>query len=218
MNAIINGGEIKTQVFQYQIVENLIPQIGSFLDNGYTTEEMKMQNEGRKIMHLPELLVNCTCVRVPVVRSHSISCVVKTKEKISDAERGYLGISCINVTSELSENYNMPEGVFVAQVYEGTGADEAGLVRGDIIVAFDGTEVKDQTELTRLMGYYKVGETVEITIMQGSPTGYQAKNVQVTLSSYEQLNQSSQAQTQQEAPAQEQQESGQNYYRSPFWP
>ena len=142
----------------------------------------------------------------------------ETKEKISDAERGYLGISCINVTSELSENYNMPEGVFVAQVYEGTGADEAGLVRGDIIVAFDGTEVKDQTELTRLMGYYKVGETVEITIMQGSPTGYQAKNVQVTLSSYEQLNQSSQAQTQQEAPAQEQQESGQNYYRSPFWP
>lgn len=142
----------------------------------------------------------------------------ETREKISDEERGYLGISCINVTSELSENYNMPEGVFVAQVYEGTGADEAGLVRGDIIVAFDGTEVKDQTELTKLMSYYKVGQTVEITIMQGSPTGYQAKNVQVTLSSYEQLNQSSQEQTQQEAPAREQQESGQNYYRNPFWP
>ena len=70
MKAVINGGEIVNNVFQYQIVENLIPQIGSFLDNGYTTEEMKMQNEGRKIMHLPELLVNCTCVRVPVVRSH----------------------------------------------------------------------------------------------------------------------------------------------------
>lgn len=83
MNAIINGGEIKTQVFQYQIVENLIPQIGSFLDNGYTTEEMKMQNEGRKIMHLPELLVNCTCVRVPVVRSHSIALTVVTEERLN---------------------------------------------------------------------------------------------------------------------------------------
>ena len=80
MEAVINDGEIVSNVFQYQIVENLIPQIGSFLENGYTTEEMKMQNEGRKIMHLPELLVNCTCVRVPVVRSHSISLTVVTED------------------------------------------------------------------------------------------------------------------------------------------
>ena len=83
MKAVINGGEIVNNVFQYQIVENLIPQIGSFLDNGYTTEEMKMQNEGRKIMHLPELLVNCTCVRVPVVRSHSIALTVVTEDKLN---------------------------------------------------------------------------------------------------------------------------------------
>ena len=50
-----------------------VPQIGGFSEVGYTSEEMKMQNEGRKIMHLPELRVNCTCVRVPVVRSHSES-------------------------------------------------------------------------------------------------------------------------------------------------
>lgn len=81
--AIIDGNEAEAQVFSHQIAYNLIPKIGSGLDNGYTTEEMKMQNEGRKIMHLPELLVSCTCVRVPVVRSHSISVVVKTKEKIS---------------------------------------------------------------------------------------------------------------------------------------
>ncbi len=82
MKAVINGDEIVNNVFQYQIVENLIPQIGSFLENGYTTEEMKMQNEGRKIMHLPELLVNCTCVRVPVVRSHSISLTVVTEDRL----------------------------------------------------------------------------------------------------------------------------------------
>ena len=82
MEAIISGKDFETNVFQYQIVENVIPQIGSFLENGYTTEEMKMQNEGRKIMHLPELLVNCTCVRVPVVRSHSIALTVVTEDLI----------------------------------------------------------------------------------------------------------------------------------------
>ncbi len=83
IKAIVNGTEITNSVFQYQIAENLIPQIGSFLENGYTTEEMKMQNEGRKILHLPELKVTCTCVRVPVVRSHSISATVVTEEKLS---------------------------------------------------------------------------------------------------------------------------------------
>ena len=83
VEAIIDGKEVEANVFSHQIAFNLIPKIGGCLENGYTAEEMKMQNEGRKIMHLPELLVSCTCIRVPVVRSHSISVVVKTKEKIS---------------------------------------------------------------------------------------------------------------------------------------
>ena len=67
------GKPVEPKVFQYQIAYNVIPQIGGEAFEGYTSEEMKMQNEGRKIMHLPELKVSCTCVRVPVVRSHSIS-------------------------------------------------------------------------------------------------------------------------------------------------
>ncbi len=67
------GKPVAPKVFTHQIAYNLIPQIGSEQYLGYTSEEMKMQNEGRKIMHLPELRVSCTCVRVPVVRSHSIS-------------------------------------------------------------------------------------------------------------------------------------------------
>ena len=76
MKSLLENGEISPQVFPYQIAENVIPHIGSFLGNGYTTEEMKMQNEGRKIMHLPDLKVTCTCVRVPVARSHSISVTI----------------------------------------------------------------------------------------------------------------------------------------------
>ena len=83
VEALREGKTYEPKVFQYQIAYNVIPQIGGEAYAGYTSEEMKMQNEGRKIMHLPELKVSCTCVRVPVVRSHSVSIVVRTKEKIS---------------------------------------------------------------------------------------------------------------------------------------
>lgn len=74
--------EIEPKVFQHQIAYNLIPQIGGFDEVGYSSEEMKLQNEGRKIMHLPGLKVSCTCVRVPVERSHAISAVVVTEDKL----------------------------------------------------------------------------------------------------------------------------------------
>lgn len=83
MKAEVNGGEKVNKIFPCQILSNCIPQIGSELENGYTTEEMKMQNEGRKILHLPDLNVCCTCVRVPVMRSHSISVQIRTKNPIS---------------------------------------------------------------------------------------------------------------------------------------
>lgn len=83
VEALSKGEKAEPKVFSHQIAYNLIPQIGGESTEGYTTEEMKMQNEGRKIMHLPELLVSCTCVRVPVVRSHSISVVVRTKDPVS---------------------------------------------------------------------------------------------------------------------------------------
>ncbi len=73
VEALAGGKTYEPKVFPYQIAYNLIPQIGGEAFAGYTSEEMKMQNEGRKIMHLPQLKVSCTCIRVPVVRSHSIS-------------------------------------------------------------------------------------------------------------------------------------------------
>lgn len=81
----VEDGDIKdfNGQFDHQIAFNLIPKIGSFLDNEYSTEEMKMENEGRKIMHLPDLKVTCTCVRVPVLRSHSISVSVQTEKELS---------------------------------------------------------------------------------------------------------------------------------------
>ena len=86
VEALRTGKPVQPKVFPYQIAYNLIPQIGSEQFEGYTSEEMKMQNEGRKIMHLPELKVSCTCVRVPVVRSHSISVSLHFDRPISVEE------------------------------------------------------------------------------------------------------------------------------------
>jgi aspartate-semialdehyde dehydrogenase len=67
------GSEIKHSVYPHQIAFNVIPQVDSFLDTGYTKEEMKMLHESQKIMSHPDLKVTCTCVRVPVIRAHSIA-------------------------------------------------------------------------------------------------------------------------------------------------
>ncbi len=73
-------------VYPHQIAFNLLPHVEMFLENGYTKEEMKMQNEGRKIMGLPDLKVSCTCVRVPVFRAHSVS-IQADFERPVDLER-----------------------------------------------------------------------------------------------------------------------------------
>ena len=86
VEALREGKTYEPKVFSHQIAYNLIPQIGGEQFEGYTSEEMKMQNEGRKIMPLPELRVSCTCVRVPVVRSHSISVSVHFDKPVTVAE------------------------------------------------------------------------------------------------------------------------------------
>ncbi len=126
------GKPVHPQVFQYQIAYNVIPQIGGEAYEGYTSEEMKMQNEGRKIMHLPDLRVGCTCVRVPVVRSHSVSLVVRTREKISVRRARELiaaAPGCRLVDDLSSRRYPMPldtsdqDTVFVGRIREDLTCD-----------------------------------------------------------------------------------------------
>ncbi|NBB79982.1 MAG: aspartate-semialdehyde dehydrogenase [Verrucomicrobia bacterium] len=82
------GSEMKKEVYPHQIAFNLLPHVDDFLDDGYTKEEMKMLNEGRKIMGLENLQVTCTCVRVPVFRAHCISISAQFERPVSvDAAR-----------------------------------------------------------------------------------------------------------------------------------
>lgn len=82
LKAVANNEEYEPKAFSDQIVSNVIPKIGDILDNGYTKEEMKFQNESRKIMHDEKLLVSCTCVRVPVLRSHSLSMTLNLEREV----------------------------------------------------------------------------------------------------------------------------------------
>jgi len=83
IDQIAKGKPLECKVFPTQIANNVIPFIGGYTDNGYTEEEMKLHNEGRKILHMPSMNVTCTCVRVPVMRSHSISVTVHFENKIT---------------------------------------------------------------------------------------------------------------------------------------
>ncbi len=99
---ILSNKEIKPEVFSHQIAYNCIPKISEILENDFTAEEMKMQNEGRKILHNPDLKVTCTCVRVPVVRSHSISLSFRTeneltKDEITNAIKNSAGVKLVDL-------------------------------------------------------------------------------------------------------------------------
>jgi len=80
---IVTGKPVKIEVYPHQIAFNVLPHIDVWLDNGYTKEEMKMENEGRKIMHLPSFKASVTCVRVPVYRAHSIAVSAEFEKPVS---------------------------------------------------------------------------------------------------------------------------------------
>ena len=111
VEALAKGEPVVCSTFPYQIAYNLIPQIGSFDAQGYSSEEMKLQNEGRKILHADNLLVTCTCVRVPVMRSHSVSVSLETEAPLSlEQVRHAIANSpgCLLVDDPANKRYPMP--------------------------------------------------------------------------------------------------------------
>ncbi len=106
----------------------------------------------------------------------------KTKTTVDEDKRGYLGISGVSVTSQVASAYNMPEGVYVAQIIEGGAAEDSELQKGDIITAIEGSTVSDMEELQKQLSYYESGETVTITVQRADGSGeYSEKKVDVTL-------------------------------------
>ena len=80
---IAAGRETQPEIFPHQIAFNVIPQVDSFMETGYTKEEMKMQNEGRRILHMPTFKASVTCVRVPIYRAHSVAVSAEFERPVS---------------------------------------------------------------------------------------------------------------------------------------
>ncbi len=105
-----------------------------------------------------------------------------TRSKVSEDQKSSIGITGITVTESVNSVYGIPSGVYVAGVTEGSGAEKAGLRKGDVITKFDGKNITQIQELTELLQYYPAGETVELTIQTiGSDNAYTEKTVSVTL-------------------------------------
>ena len=105
----------------------------------------------------------------------------ETREKVSDAEAGFLGISGIDITSDIHAQYGYPQGLMIRSVEEGSAAQKAGLDAYDIITSFDGKSVTTLSSLQGIMKYYKKGETVDITYYHMENSEYVQKTTQATL-------------------------------------
>jgi len=128
VKAIVEGKEVVKEVYPHQIAFNLLPHVDVFLDDGYTKEEMKMLNEGRKIMELDSLKVSCTCVRVPVYRAHSISIQAEFEKPVdvANAREAIAAFEGAELADDPSNNvYPMPLD------YSGKVACGVGRIRKD---------------------------------------------------------------------------------------
>ena len=106
----------------------------------------------------------------------------ETRSKVSDEERGYLGIKGYDVSEEGAQMYNMPTGVYVKEVMSGGGSEKAGLTKGSIITGFEGSSISGMSSLQEQLQYYKAGEEVTLTVQIPDKNGeYTEKDIKVTL-------------------------------------
>ena len=107
----------------------------------------------------------------------------ETRERVDESEASYIGIQGQDVSTQISELYGIPSGVVIAEVVQGSPADQAGLERGDILTALDGRNITSMTQLQDVLQYYAAGETVDLTIQRSGENGYEEQTLSITLGS-----------------------------------
>jgi serine protease Do len=107
----------------------------------------------------------------------------QTRNKVAEDEVGYIGISLQEVTSQISQMYNMPEGIYVVSVEEGSAAANAGIMKGDIITKFDGSSISSYSDLQKTLQYYAAGDSATITVQRPQNGEYVSVELNLTLGS-----------------------------------
>lgn len=105
----------------------------------------------------------------------------ETRDIVDENDMGYMGIQPLDISSDMIQMYDMPEGVFVSEVLEDTGAEKAGMKKGDIITNIEGQRITTSDQLLDKMQYYKKGETIEVVIQRSDSGEYQEITLDVTL-------------------------------------
>jgi len=107
----------------------------------------------------------------------------QTRTKVAEDEVGYIGISLQEVTSQISQMYNMPEGIYVVSVEEGSAAANAGIMKGDIITKFDGSSISSYSDLQKTLQYYAAGDSATITVQRPQNGEYVSVELNLILGS-----------------------------------
>ncbi len=108
---------------------------------------------------------------------------METREKVDESQASYMGIQGSDVSTEVTQLYNIPAGVVVAQVVENSPAAEAGIQQGDIITELDGRTISSMSQLQDTLQYYAAGETVDVVVQRSGNGGYEAQTLSITLGS-----------------------------------
>ena len=120
---------------------------------------------------------------IPAATAKPIIDELITRQAVDGSKSAFLGISGVDVTDEVSEAYDMPEGLYIAQVSQGSAADKAGIVKGDILTSFDGHKIRSMKSLDEQMQYYSAGTTVEVVVQRANNGRYVEKTISVKLGS-----------------------------------
>lgn len=104
-----------------------------------------------------------------------------TRSKVESSEKGYMGVKPVDVSEEAKQVYNMPSGAFLYEVVEGSAAEKAGLIKGDIVTKIDGISITSANDLYDRMNYYKAGETIDLEVQAADGGEYKARTVSITL-------------------------------------
>ena len=105
----------------------------------------------------------------------------QTRSKVKEDQIGYMGIAPQEVTEQISQMFNMPEGIYIQSIEEGSAAETAGMMAGDIITKFDGQRITSYAELQNVLQYYAVGDSAKITVQRPENGQYTEHEIQITL-------------------------------------
>ena len=144
-------------------------------------------NEAKSSMTSSGVTVDGVGYAIPISKAEPILETMMNRDRVSDEQASYLGVTCVDVSSQISQMYNMPEGVCFTEILDGGPAQKAGAKQGDVLTEFDGRQISSYESLQDVLQYYPAGETVDIVVQRSDEGEYKEVTLTVTLGSADEM-------------------------------